>query len=194
MHRQFSHEIQISLLLGSSGLLLSWFLSQSLSMALWWMPILMVILSVGSIGCLALGLLATLRGRQRLLQSLLRFVSLGLGLFFLWLLVLLKTQPRIVSLELLSFLLSTPFLFLGLWLDLWLMQMMRVSRWKIYRYAVKSWCVTIGLLSVISLIVYVPDFYQENPAPLLEIIRNAGGLITGVTIAYFASDKYLCDR
>jgi hypothetical protein len=142
-----SRTILILLLLGISGLLLIWCLPSSLYITIEWMPILMVILSIGSIVCLLIGLILVLSGYDRTSRFLIRIFSLSAGLLSLYLAHMLSyslKESATRSDALMAFSVTAPVGILlsifGVGLELWIAKVLKINRWAIYRYAIRLFC------------------------------------------------------
>lgn len=193
-------ELRICLLLGGVGLLVSFLLLQTQLTSYGWMPLLLTVLTVVSIGFLVAGLLIALRGRSKSRNFLIRMSSLAVGLLFLSLVRQAFTLPENAPKELLSI----PVLFgfslfplglmlsaFGLFIDVWLSRSLGVSRWKIYRYGIRLCCIPMALAPILALIV-------DNPVRDLgrdfRIIRPTLSLISLSLVLFLVSEKYLRDR
>jgi hypothetical protein len=179
MKPQSSNEIQISLLLGSGGLLLSWLLFNQLSMALWWMPILMVILSVGSIVCLVIGLTFVLRRHNRIRNLLVRVLSLSVGLVFLKL-AYASLNPLNESITRSDIFLTVSMfapagiilLLFGLGVEFWIAKALKVNHWVIYRYTIRLLCFS-SASAMASYLIFDNGFHnlaQKDPLTFRRFI------------------------
>jgi hypothetical protein len=153
-----SREIHLSLVLGGGGILLALLLVKTQSMALPWMPVLMTILTVVSIGSLSMGLLGLLRGREKILNFLVRLVSLALGILFLMLAFYTNAASKVTPSEVLMIRLSlgpTGLLLsmFGLYMEFWLVKYAKINPWTIYRYAARLICFSwaLGMTSFLVL-------------------------------------------
>jgi hypothetical protein len=196
-----SREIQLSLMLGGSGILLALLLFKTQSMMLPWMPVLMMILTVGSIGCLLLGLLGLLRGRENYLNLLVRLVSFASGILFLSMIFYLNlpnkfaTQNEVLMETLLlgpAGLLLSAF---GLCMEFWLVKVLKINRWAIYRYAVRLLCFSCAL-AMTSFLVLDNGFYtlsHNDPLTFRRFIIYSI-VFSGFGLGLNPWERYLCAR
>jgi hypothetical protein len=197
MHNSI-REIQICFFLAGIGSLLSLFLFKTQSMSDWWMPLIMVCLTVSSAGLFTLEFLISLRERPKILRFLRRLIALFLGILCLGMAGLSVIRPdgslplsrSMIVLSVFAFL--SPGLVLsafGLYLDAWLSKVLGLSRWRIYRYSARLCCLTLGLSPIASLATeYVLRGNSSDIAKnSLRIVFSAFGIL-------FYSENFLRDR
>lgn len=192
-------EIWISLLLGGICLLIYFLLLQT-QLIIYWLPILLTALIVVPIGCLVAVLLIVLRSRPKIRIFFIRMSSLAVGILFLSIVGLGFTMPATSPKELLSiqvmvgcsfFPLGLMLSAFGLFIDVWLSRSLRVSRWRIYRYGIRLFCIPMALAPIVALIV-------DNPVGDLsrdfKIIRPTLPIIGFSILLLLASEEHLRDR
>jgi hypothetical protein len=193
-------ELWICLLLGGIGLLISCLLFQTQLIIYGWMPLFLTVLTVVSIGFLVAGLLIVLRGRFKHCNFPIRMSSLALGLLCLSLVSLAFTSPENSPKELLLMPVFVGFLFFplglvlsafGLFIDVWVSRSLGVSQWKIYRYAVRLCCISMGLAPILALIVDSP---ARDLGRGFKVICTILSLISFPVVLLFNAEKYLRDR
>jgi hypothetical protein len=198
-------ELRICLLLGGIGSLISFLLYRNQSSSYSWMPLLMTCMTVASIGFLVLGFLVALRKNPNLLSILsLRMACLTLGIVCLSLVGFAfmspeKSQPIFQAMLILMGLIVFPFgcvlSAFGLFLDSWLSRSLRVSRWRIYLYAVRLCCISVGLSPILTLIVLtlVDNSTAREVLRDSRTIRSIIVLVGASIIMFLNSEKYLRD-
>lgn len=194
-------EIQICFFLAGVSSLLSFFLFKTQLMSAWWMPLIMVCLTVSSAGLFTLGFLISLRERPKILKSLGRLVVLSLGILCLGMAGLsviptagsLPLSRSMTMLSVFSFLtLGAVLSAFGLHLDIWLSKVLGLSRWRIYRYSARLCCLTLGLSPIAALAIeYV---LHGNSSDFSDIAKNSLRIVFSAFGIAFYCDKFFQDR